>query len=304
MKTITIIQQLSSIYLAVIFSGAAINGFYDQVKTNVSAWEKILSDSKTCALKLFFAIVVLIPAGTAVQFYSVLAMLTILAIGTYQNFRSEAGCMCFGGASKLSVSSSHAIHAIGLACCFILFIEAEYSGVPQFVQYLVFIAYVSGLFAFLNVINRKPKAPELPKTLPTLEPEFAVGVDTKGTQWKLRELVQAGRPLFIVGVHSKCKVCKSLIPDIKSFATGFSDQFPIVMVSDISGYLETSLASFKLLFDSEQMLYRTLSTNSYPFAIIVNDDGRVMSYPARGDQGVRSLFAIMLGARHPIQASN
>ena len=144
--------------------------------------------------------------------------------------------------------------------------------------------------------------PSLPAIEP-LAPSFDLGHDLGGTMVTLGSLAKADAPVFIVGVHSACKTCKALLPDIERFARGFADQFPIVVIADKLGYGSAGGAAFIMLVDEREQLAMKFNVDGRPFALVINGATLTpIAPPSLGDNAVRILFAVTLNARLPVTA--
>jgi hypothetical protein len=151
----------------------------------------------------------------------------------------------------------------------------------------------------------KPAPPRPAATpLPVLDADTVLGRKQSGDVVALGTLAKPDSPVFVVGVHSKCKTCKRLLPDLLGFARGFGDQFPIVLVANEADYVPDDGAAAQLvLVDEEESLARQFNLDGRPFAVLINGSTlQPMAPPSMGDNAVRMLFAVMLNARLPAVA--
>ena len=227
--------------------------------------------------------------------------------------RNNAACMCFGSLTPKNPRTLFVLELfllVGAAIVAVLgTISPRPAAVPTWVAWSlaaltsVGVGFLirSGKVKNTDVPTQRPKtsAPSTPSS--ELQNELVLGKDQEGKSISFGEVVPQRGPLFIVGVHSACKMCKSLIPDLIGFAKGFGEQFPIVLIANEAGYAVTdSTARIQVLVDEAEVLARALQLDSRPFALLINGEtGKIMAAPSLGNDGVRRLFAVMLNARQP-----
>lgn len=227
--------------------------------------------------------------------------------------RNNAACMCFGSLTPKNPATFLALElflmalAIGVAVIGVCF--------PDHVSLSQWVAWPSVAMASLTVAllirseNLKDAATLAKAVKPTASPatafdlpsDLALGRNLAGKTITFGDVVPPSGPLFIVGVHTACKMCKSLIPDLIGFAKGFGEKIPMLLISNEPGYVVVDhTLPIHVLVDENEVIARGFHIDSRPFALLINGEtGKVMAPPSLGNDGIRRLFAVMLNARQP-----
>jgi hypothetical protein len=283
-----------------------------------AAWVPLLSASHSRAFasfELFIALllpmadrpVALILCHGGIALLAMIGLLSQFALAGYD-------CKCFGVLTPKRKGSIQLAHAVLFFLAISVALRAGLSPPTPLVEWQLagmFATAATAIWASVTVARRSiaermvapvrtVQAHRSPDPLP---PAFELGLDRDGDTVTLGSLAKPNSPVFIVGVHSACKACKTLLPDIESFARGFADQFPIVVIADKDemGYAQSSLAN--LLVDEKERLATQFHIDGRPFALVINGGTMApIAPPSLGDNAVRMLFAVMLNARLPVPA--
>jgi hypothetical protein len=264
-----------------------------------------ITESPAFAVGEILAGFALIAGGNRHVIALVASAAALLAVGgVIHAIVSGKPCQCFGSLTPRSVHTMMAVQGVTALSATMVLLTG--SGGRALMGYANIIAVVPAVVLLLRAkrLRRGPSAPAgqngVAFAARNLPGELVLGLATTGSSLTVREIAKEGEPLFVVGVHSKCEACKSLLPDIYALARGFAGQFPVVVIADEDHYLTTDpvAPTFFALVDRKQELARALQVDGMPYAVLVNGSGlKLMSPPAQGTGGVRLLFAIMLNAR-------
>ena len=264
------------------------------------------------ALQLIVALIMIAPVDALVRVIADVIGAATVAAGLILHFATPArSCRCFGDYTPKNPKVMLAIQflmMIGLVMHLLLGGKGRldgsvYSWLPGVLSVLLTPLFVSP--------TRVPGGGQLPaqspsaggskpKAVDNLEPGLRIGLDVAGGTVTLADLAKTDQPLFIVGLHSHCDGCRTLVPDYCAFAKAFGHEFPIVAVADNREFVPDTPGLVKVV-DESGTFQNAIGADAAPWAVLVNgaDLRRAAAPLAVGPNRVRMLFAATLNARVP-----
>lgn len=133
----------------------------------------------------------------------------------------------------------------------------------------------------------------------TPAPAF-VTADTTGESISLDGLLAPGLPLLLLFTGSSCGPCSALLPTVAGWQGAHADRVTIAVVHgsdrDTGRATAEEHGLERVLVDQELAVFEAYEAESTPNAVLVSADGRVASWVAQGEDGIRDLLARALEA--------